>query len=82
MRNLKILLSVIVVVIQYFLEVFPIQNSFAVNQLEDTSMSSTNVTIVSHLLPFVPVVAFLLICLIWKKELNYIVNKAISEKNN
>ena len=76
MKKTKIFFSFIVLTIQYFLWILPIQNAAGVDQLNDTATSSSNVTIVSHLMTFSPVISLIILYLIWKNELRtFVENK-------
>jgi hypothetical protein len=77
MKYLKLFSTACLVALQYFILVYPIQNSSSANQLQDTPTSTTNATMVSHLVTYSPVLTFILIILIWFKELAYLIDKYI-----
>jgi len=77
MKKTKIFFSFVVLTLHYLLWILPIQNAAGVDQLNDTATSSSNVTIVSHLMTFSPVISLIIIYLIWKNELKTFVENKI-----
>jgi len=76
MKKTKIFFSFVVLTLQYLFWIIPIQNPAGVDQLNDTATSSSNVTIVSHLVTFAPVIGLIILYLIWKNELRtFVENK-------
>ena len=76
MKKTKIFFSFAVLALQHLLWILPIQNPAGVDQLNDTATSSSNVTIVSHLVTFAPVIGLIILYLIWKNELRtFVENK-------
>jgi hypothetical protein len=66
---MKIFLSAVVIVLEWFIQTLPIQNSAGVAQIQDTATSSSYVHFVSALVTLSPIVMIAIIGLIWKSEI-------------
>lgn len=79
--HVKNLLSASVVLSYCLLHLLPVQNSIAVNQLNDTAVSSAGIQVTTTLLNLSFPLAMVLLALIWAKEISNMIKKLILKNN-
>jgi heme/copper-type cytochrome/quinol oxidase subunit 2 len=80
MKIFKTILTLVFIVLQYFVWNYPIANTASVNQLQDTPTSTTASTMMSHLITFSPIITLFLVVIVWWSELSRLIDKFVIEQ--